>query len=66
MPCKWAALSIGPCWGTWGGSFTGTFEKKRECISGFQYIKQGRQTAMQKLQRNIITMHRVYDINYGY
>jgi len=24
-----------------GGSFTGTFERKRECISGFQYIKTG-------------------------
>jgi len=40
-PCKWAALSIGPCWGNCRGSFTGTFERKRECISGFQYTKTG-------------------------
>jgi hypothetical protein len=32
-PCKRAALSIGPCWEIWSGSFTGTFERKRGCIS---------------------------------
>ena len=33
-PCNQAALSIGPCW-AWRGSFTGTFERKRKCVSGF-------------------------------
>jgi len=27
-PCKRAALSIWPCWGTGRGSFTATFERK--------------------------------------
>ena len=36
-PCKWTALSIGLYWGTWRGSFTGTFERKRERISGFPF-----------------------------
>jgi len=36
-PCKRAALSIVPCWGTLRGSFTGTFERKRECISEFLF-----------------------------
>jgi len=36
-PFQRAALSIGPCWGTWRVSFIGTLERKRECISEFLF-----------------------------
>jgi hypothetical protein len=36
-PCMQAALSIGPCWGSWRGSVTGSFERRRECTSGFLF-----------------------------
>jgi hypothetical protein len=41
MPCKSAVLSIGALLGKLeggGGSFTGSFERNRECISGFLYL----------------------------
>jgi hypothetical protein len=38
-PCKRAALSIRALLGeTEGGSFTGTFERKGKCISGFLFL----------------------------
>jgi hypothetical protein len=37
-PCKRAALSIGALFGeTRGGSFNGTSERKRKCVSGFLF-----------------------------
>jgi len=36
-PCKQAALSIGPCWGTWRGLLQGLLKRKRECISAFLF-----------------------------
>jgi hypothetical protein len=38
-PCKQATLSIGAILGDLGGgSFTGTFERKRKFISGFLFL----------------------------
>jgi hypothetical protein len=37
-PCKWAALSIGPCWGTWRGFPYWDFKRKRKCISEFLFL----------------------------
>jgi len=35
MPCKQTTLSIGALL---GGSFTGAFERKRKCTSGFLFL----------------------------
>jgi hypothetical protein len=39
MPCKKEVLYIGALFGEpGGGSFTGTFERKRKFISGFLFL----------------------------
>jgi hypothetical protein len=32
--CRRASLSIGPCWRTWRGSFTGIFERIKNSFLG--------------------------------